>query len=89
MNIKTWINGHPMFLITLFTQVMGIIGLVCGFAALFMNTLSGEHKWAWVLCFDLPLLLFVFWAWFKAIIPLTLKIIDDEEKRYKENGENI
>ena len=89
MKAKNWIEGHPLFLFTLFIQVFALIGIICGFAALFMNTFASEDKWIWVFCFDLPLLAFILWVWFKAIIPWTFKIVDDEDKKYKENGERI
>lgn len=83
-----WIKGHTAFLITLITQSAAIIGLVCGFAALFMTTILDENAIWWILILDLPLLIFVIWVWAKAIIPLTFKIIDSEHNKYIKDNEN-
>ena len=87
-NVIKWIKGHTGFLITLITQSLAIIGLICGFAALFMSTFSDENAIWWILFFDLPLLIFVIWVWAKAIIPWTFKIIDFEHNKYIKDNEN-
>ena len=87
MDIKKWIEGHPMFLISVATQSLAIVGLVCGFAALFMSTFKDDNWLWWLLFFDLPLVVFVGWVWIKAIIPWTNKAIDWEHERYEKNHE--
>ena len=87
-NVINWVNGHTAFLITLITQGVAIVALVCGFAALFMSTLSNENAIWWVLFLDLPLLAFVIWVWAKAIIPWTFKMIDFEHNKYIKDNEN-
>ena len=85
MKIKNWIEGHPLFLFTLFVQVFALGGLICGFTALGMSTFKCEHPWFWLICLDLPLLAFVLWVWIKAIGPWTFEIIDMEHKEYLKN----
>jgi len=86
-NVIKWIKGHTGFLITIITQSIAIIGLVCGFAALFILTFSGENAIWWILFLDLPLLVFVIWVWVKAIIPWTFKAIDLEHNKYIKDNE--
>jgi len=85
--VINWVNGHTGFLITLIIQGIAIIGLICGFAALFMLTFSDENAIWWILFLDLPLLIFVIWVWVKAIIPWTFKIIDFEHNKYIKDNE--
>ena len=82
-----WIKGHFGFLFTIITHGTAIFGLICGFAALFISTLSNENAIWWILFFDLPLLLFVIWVWAKAIIPWTFKTIDLEHNKYIKDNE--
>ena len=85
--VTKWIKGHTTFLITLITQSLAIVGLVCGFAALFMTTFSDENA-IWLFLFiDLPLLVFIMWVWVKAIIPWTFKAIDFEHNKYIKDNE--
>ena len=74
-----------MFLISVATQSLAIVGLICGFAALFMSTWNDENRIWWIIFFDLPLTAFVGWVWIKAIIPWTVKAIDWEHERYEKN----
>ncbi len=80
--IKDFIKGHPNFILLAAVQVIAIVGLLCGFAGLFMNIMVGENAIAWLLFFGLPLLVFVLWVWIKAIIPWTFDIIDSEHAKY-------
>lgn len=85
MDIKKWIKGHPMWITCVLTQSLAIVGLVCGFAALFMSTFKDDNWLMRLLFFDLPLVVFVGWVWIKAIIPWTGKAIDWEHERYEKN----
>ena len=81
MRISNFIRNHPKLIFLAIVQGVALFGLICGFAALFMSIMAGEHAIMWLLCFGLPLLAFVLWVWCKAIIPWSLKIIDYEEKQ--------
>ena len=85
--VINWVKGHTAFLITLITQGVAIVGLVCCFTALFISTFSDENAIWWILFFDLPLLVFIIWVWAKAIIPWTFKIIDLEHNKYIKDNE--
>ena len=80
--IKDFIKGHSNFILLAIIQGVAIFGLLCGFAALFMNIMTNENAIAWLLCLGLPLLVFVLWVWIKAIIPWSFAIIDGEHTKY-------
>lgn len=86
MDIKKFVNGHLNFIFLAIVQGIALFGLICGFLALFMNIWQGENRIWWLLFFGLPLLVFVLWVWFKAIIPWTFAIIDNEHEKYLKDG---
>lgn len=86
--IKDFIKGHPNFILLAIIQGVAIFGLLCGFAALFMNIMTGENAIVWLLCLGLPLLAFVLWVWIKAIIPWSFAIIDSEHEIYLKSKKN-
>lgn len=89
MAIKKFLKGHLNFILLVLTKGIAIVGLLCGFAALFMSIWKCEDRILWVLFLGLPLLLFILWVWVKAIIPLTFRIIDHEHMKYlKDEKEN-
>jgi hypothetical protein len=80
--IKDFIKGHINFILLAIVQGIALFGLICGFAALFMSIWECENRILWMLFFGLPLLIFILWVWFKAIIPWTFVIIDSEHGKY-------
>ena len=85
MGIKKFIKGHLNFILLALVQGTALFGLICGFAALFINIWQGENCIWWLLFFGLPLFVFVLWVWIKAIIPWTFEIIDNEHANYVKN----
>ena len=81
-SIKRILNFFLLTILGVIVQGIALFGLICGFLALFMNIWEGENCILWLLFFGLPLLIFVLWVWFKAIIPWTFAIIDNEYEKY-------
>ena len=89
-SIKRILNFFLLTILGVIVQGITLFGLICGFLTLFMNIWEGENCIWWLLFFGLPLLVFVLWVWFKAIIPWTFAIIDNKYEKYlkdeKETG---
>ena len=89
-SIKRILNFFLLTILGVIVQGIALFGLICGFLALFMNICEDENCIWWLLFFGLPLLVFVLWVWFKAIIPWTFAIIDNKYEKYlkdeKETG---
>ena len=81
MQLFKFIKNNTTAIFLCIVQGFAIFGLLCGFTALFLSVFSNESTLWWFIFFVIPLVVFVVWVWWKAIIPWTLKIIDMDSKQ--------